>query len=67
MELEDRRDNLRLLALVGQALGIKELEEYRPPSEEIAEDLANAGVDESDDDDDRSMEVLKFIAETGGG
>lgn len=71
MELEDRRDNLRLLARLcyGLSQGKDEaLEDYEPPSVELAEYLhttpdpavpGNPGYS-------REMEIRAFISQTGG-
>jgi hypothetical protein len=67
MELEDRRDNLRLLALIARGNGFDEdLKDYTPPSVQIEEDLAESGK-EAVRGEDRNAEVLRFIANTGGG
>lgn len=66
MELEDRRDNLRLLALVARGLGCTDLESYQPPSEQMTEDL-HYPTEEKLAETDRRLEILKFIAQTGGG
>lgn len=44
-ELADRADQLRLLALVARSLGVKELDDYEPPSEQIEDMFADDGVD----------------------
>lgn len=65
MELEDRREQLRLLALVasnGESQGV-----YEPPSVQIAADLADPGRSEGETPGDRRAEVLAFLAQTGGG
>lgn len=74
MELEDRRDNLRLLALVARGLGCEDLDDYVPPSVRIHNDLIEAGRQSeaakrraADPGEERRQEVLRFIAETGGG
>lgn len=69
MELEDRRDNLRLLALVARGLGFDDgLKDYVPPSERLAERLAEAGKPKAKDDGkvSRALEVTRFVAAAGG-
>lgn len=65
MELEDRRDNLRLLALVARGLGA-ELEDYTPPSVALAEDLADTGKPDDGDKSNRALEVARFMSAAGG-
>ena len=64
MALEDRREQLRLLALLARAQGAQDMEDYQPPSEQMADWLAG---DDDDDPAGRGLEVTRFIAETGGG
>lgn len=68
MELEDRRDSLRLMALIARGCGFdhEDLKEYTPPSVQLAEHLEKAGEPEADTAEGRQLEVLRFIAETGG-
>lgn len=73
-ELADRRDLLRLLALACRGLRATGLEEYTPPSEELAEALAwpqeegaaggHAGP--VDRGEMRRQQVAMFAARFGG-
>lgn len=60
MELEDRRDLLRLTALVARGLGLEGLDEYVPPSEQMAADLAERP--EPPGPVSREREVLDFLS-----
>lgn len=67
MESEDRQDLLRLLALIAECLGAEGLDEYEPPSVQIAADLVDPGESDDVPPGDRRAEVLAFLAQTGGG
>jgi hypothetical protein len=67
----DRQDTLRLLALIAQSLGVKGLEDYEPPSAELAEVLAPeeeaAGPAEPVERGDmRRKQVAAFVGRFGG-
>lgn len=67
MALEDRRDHLRLLALVARGQGMQgaSLDQYEPPSQAMARDLwepAPGPVTAAT----RELEVTQFLAQTGG-
>lgn len=61
----DRNDEVRLLAMLVRAKlqPGNDLEDYEPPSQELAEWLRRKG-DEAGDS--REAQVRKFVAETGG-
>lgn len=73
MELEDRRDNLRLLALMARGNGATDLDEYEPPSQKMPAALAERP--EQDDKDStqvlrgvaREVEVRSFMMKVGDG
>jgi hypothetical protein len=65
-ELEDRQDQLRLLALIARGLGAESLEDYEPPSVGIAEFLITL-PEPVMGTAARERAVMEFLAQTGGG
>jgi hypothetical protein len=63
--LRDRQDQLRLLALAARGQGCEGLEEYRPPSEELADILRAPPAPEAAGAA-RRMTVEQFLAQAGG-
>jgi hypothetical protein len=57
--LEDRRDMLRLLAVVGVGMGAKDLKTYEPPSVQLEQALAG-------DEVSRETEVTQFVMRAEG-
>lgn len=60
--LEDRRDGLRLLAALLYRQGARSMRGYEPPSEQLEETLAA----ETGEEENRRLQVLAFMAQTGG-
>lgn len=73
MELEDRKDNLRLLALIAQGNGFQFDDEYEPPSTILARDLneppatQGAGMMKVERGALREIQVREFLAKVGDG
>jgi hypothetical protein len=56
--------------LVARGLGVKGLEDYEPPSEQIAamfEDEKIADAEPAAAGEERRLQVLRFMEATGGG
>lgn len=66
--LEDRRDQLRLLALIARGNGFdnQDLQDYVPASEKLAAGLAELTLSSSDVKRSRELEVAQFLAQAGG-
>jgi hypothetical protein len=65
---EDRRDMLRLLAMIATASGIKGVEDYQPPSEALAGWLAEPvkGPPTEEDRELRRLQVMNVAEALGG-
>jgi hypothetical protein len=65
----DRTDMLRLLVVIARGLRMKGLEGYEPPSEQIAAMYADDEItpDPEAGSEERRVQVMAFMASTGGG
>lgn len=64
----DRTDMLRLLAVIARGLRTKGLDDYEPPSEQIAAMFADEEApDPEAGSEERRLRVMAFVEATGGG